>query len=46
MYDRAKQASAVTALTKLITLDQQLALVAYLDGATAEPGDLAARKKA
>jgi len=28
-YDRVKQARAVTALTKLITLDQQLALAAY-----------------
>ena len=28
-YDRAKQARAVTALTKLITLDQQLALAGY-----------------
>jgi len=37
-YDRAKQASAVTALTKLITLDQQLALVAYLGVPTAGPG--------
>jgi hypothetical protein len=36
-YDRVKQARAVTALTKLITLDQQLALVAYLGGTTAEP---------
>ena len=29
-YDRVKQASAVTALTKLISLDQQLALAPYL----------------
>ena len=36
-YDRVKQARAVTALTKLITLDQQLALVAYFGGTTAEP---------
>lgn len=36
-YDRIKQARAVTALTKLITLDQQLALMAYLGGTTAEP---------
>jgi rsbT co-antagonist protein RsbR len=32
-YDRIKQARAVTALTKLITLDEQLALVAYCGGA-------------
>ncbi len=34
-YDRVKQAAAVTAVTKLITLDQQLALVHYLEGTTA-----------
>jgi Protoglobin len=45
-YDRVKQASAVIALTKLITMDQQLALLAYLDGTTAEPGDLAATRQA
>jgi len=33
-YDRTKQAGAVTALTKLIILDQQLALVAYLNATT------------
>ena len=36
-YDRIKQARAVTALTKLINLDQQIALVAYVGGTTAEP---------
>ncbi len=36
-YDRHKQARAVTALTKLITLDQQLALVPYLGGTPAKP---------
>jgi len=36
-YDRVKQAKAVTALTRLVTLDQELALVAYLGGTTAEP---------
>jgi len=36
-YNRIKQARAVTALTKLITLDQQLALVAYFDRATLKP---------
>jgi rsbT co-antagonist protein RsbR len=40
-YDRVKQARAVTALTKLVTLDQQLALAAYLGGTTAEPGSQA-----
>jgi rsbT co-antagonist protein RsbR len=38
-YDRIKQARAVTALTKLITLDEQLALVAYFGGTTAEPAE-------
>ena len=36
-YDRVKQATAVTALTKLITLDQQLALTAYFGETTSEP---------
>ena len=36
-YDRVKQAMAVIALTKLITLEQQIMLVAYLDGTTSEP---------
>jgi rsbT co-antagonist protein RsbR len=31
-YDRIKQARALTALTKLITLDQQLALMAFFEG--------------
>lgn len=35
-YDRTKQAAAVTAITKLIILDQQLALMAYLN-ATVDP---------
>lgn len=36
-YDRVKQARAVTALTKLITLDQQLALTAYFGETTSAP---------
>jgi hypothetical protein len=36
-YDRVKQARAVTALTKLITLDEQLALAGYFAETPADP---------